>query len=351
MARTSKKKKFESYDGSFYWLADSIAEILKRNKLEGTSQKEQVEELFLAEKLFKEEILKYKYSNQIYKRFIQKIKVEDRNILYSKPYFRESAITFSKKITPCLKNDDTDGLKKFNINFQLIQFIKNNWRGPLGVKAERLFQRVRRAREVLMENNLPLVINAAKLFYRKVPRSDLTLMDMISTATTGLSIAIDKYCGDKTGKYSEVFRSVILGRATGNLIRDYSATQLHFYPSDRKVLYRSNTIRGRQGITEINELTAAVNASFEADKLEGKNVPKHKIVASDLQYLLNASSMVSVENTVDENDFNAYDRTPDDKVGAEESIIDIETKETVSRLIKELPVLHRKILRLKGIFL
>src|SRR5580698_9948162 len=96
---SSKKKKFEIYDNSFYFLADSIAVILAENKLENTTQKQQVEELVLAEKLFKEEILRYKYSTQVYKRFIQKIKIEDHNILYSKPYFRESSTTFSKKIT------------------------------------------------------------------------------------------------------------------------------------------------------------------------------------------------------------------------------------------------------------
>ena len=309
--KNPKKKHFETYDNSFYWLATEISHVLAKNKLENTSQKEQVEELVLAEKLFKEEILRYKYSTQVYKRFIQKIKVEDHNILYSKPYFRESSTTFSKKITPCLKSEDIDGLKKFNINFQLISFIKKHWRGPFGTKAERLYIRVQKARRILQENNLALAINCAKLFYRKVPKSNLTLLDMISSAAMGLSSAVDKYTGDKNGRYSEVFRSVILGRVTGNLIRDYSATSLHFYPSDRKVLYKSNSIRGRQGITDIRELTAAVNASFLADSKEGKNVPKGQVQVGDLQALVNASSIISVEATMNEENFGAYDYTPD----------------------------------------
>jgi len=341
----AKKKQFESFDNSFYWLATCIAGILAENKLDNTTQKEQVEELVLAEKLFKEEILKYKYSSQVYKRFIQKIRVEDHNILYSKPYFRESSTTFSQKITPCLKKEDIEGLKKFDINFQLIKFIKTNWRGPLGAKAEKLYQRVYRAREVLMENNLPLAINCAKLFYRKVPKSSLTLSDMISSAAMGLSSAVDKY----TGKYTEVFRSVILGRATGNLIRDYSATALHFYPSDRRVMYKANSIRGRQGITDIYELTAAVNESFLNDSKEGKNVPKGQVQVSDLQALMNAASIVSVEATISEEGFGAYDYTPDEKSNAEESMIHLETNEKIRKLILELPPIHRKVLRLKGV--
>lgn len=346
MARPPKKKVFESYDNSFYWLANSIAVILAENKLEGTTQREQVEELVLAERLFKEEVLKYKYSSQVYKKFIQKIRGEERNILFAKPYFRESSTTFSKKITPCLKSLDFEGLKDFHINFQFIKFIKTSWRGPLGPKAEKLYKRVYRAREVLMENNLPLAINCAKLFYRKVPRSSMSLSDMISSAAMGLGSAVDKY----TGKYSEVFRSVILGRATGNLIRDYSSTPLHFYPSDRRIMYKANSIRGRKGITDIKELTAAVNDSFTKDKKEGKSVPKNKVEVGELQSLMNAASIVSVEATVnDENFGNAYDYTADENQSIEESMIQIETVNKIGSLISQFPPLHRKVLKLKGI--
>lgn len=347
--KPAKKKQFEQFDNSFYWLATEISHILAKNKLEGTTQKEQVEELLVAEKLFKEEILRYKYSTQIYKKFIQKIRYIDRNILYSKIYFREGSDVFSQEITPFLKSEDAEGLKKFSINFNLIQFIRTNWRGPLGAKAEKLYARVHRAREVLMENNLPLAINVAKLFYRKVPKSSISLMDMIAVAAMGLASAIDKYTGDKNGQYSEVFRSVIMGRATGNLIKLYSETPLHFYPSDRKILYKANSIRGRQGITDINELTTAVNAAFKADQKEGLNSPKNEITVSELQSLLNAASIISVEVTTDENNYTAYDRTEDENINAEERLINTETNEKISKLIKELPPLHRKVLRLKGI--
>src|ERR1700746_2245367 len=118
MAKPSKKS-FENYGNDLYWLATEIAHILARNKLEGTSQKQQVEELLEAEKLFKEEILRYKYSATVYKKFIEKIRYLDRNILYAKVYFREGSGTFSKEITPFIKSMDIEGLKKFNINFNL----------------------------------------------------------------------------------------------------------------------------------------------------------------------------------------------------------------------------------------
>ena len=300
----------------------------------------------MAEKLFKEEIIKYRYSSQVYRKFIQKIKIEDHNILFAKPYFREASGTFSKFITPCLKNDDIEGLKKFDINFQLISFIKEHWRGPLGPKAEKLYKRVERARRVLQENNLPLAINCAKLFYRKTPKSSITLMDMISSAALGLSSAIDKY---KSEKYSEVFRSVILGRCTGNLIRDYSSKSMHFYPTDRKIMYRANAIKGRQGITDIHELTKAVNESFTADAKEGKGVPSNPVTADDLFFLMNAARDTSVETTVNEEGFGAYDYTADSTESIENRLIDLESNLKISELIKDLPPLYKKILRLKGV--
>jgi DNA-directed RNA polymerase sigma subunit (sigma70/sigma32) len=348
--KPSKKKHFEQYSNDLYWLADSIAVILAENKKDNTSQKQQVDELILAEKLFKEEILRYKYSTQVYKKFINKIRYIDRNILYSKVYFRENSETFSRDITPCLKAEDPEGLKKFNINFNLIQFIRENWRGPLGSKAEKLYARVERARRVLQENNLPLAINVAKLFYRKVPKSPhASLMDLIAVSIMGLTSGVDKYTGDKDGNYSEVFRSVLMGRGTGNAIKLYSETPLHFYPSDRKILYKANSIRGRQGITDINELTAAVNAAFKADKKQGLSSPKNEITVSELQALLNAASILSVEVTADENNYTAYDYTIDENANAEERLINTETNEKIGKLIKTLPPIHRKVLRLKGI--
>lgn len=347
----SAKKKFEAYSNDLYWLADGVAAVIAENKKEGTTQKEQVEELFLAERLFKEEILKYKYSTQCYKKFIHKIRYIDRNILFSKIYFRENGEVFSKEVTPCLKKEDPEAIKKFHINFNLIKFIKDSWRGPLGAKAEKLYRRVEKARRILIEQNIPLAFNSAKLFYRKVPKSpQVGLLDMISVSIKGLTSAIDKYTGVAgTGEYSTVFRSVILGRCTGELIREYSCTQIHFFPSDRKILYKANSIRGRQGITDIYQLAVAINEAFLADAKEGIQVPKEQVTAAELQELLHAASIVSVECTYGEDDFNQYDRTPCEVSNAEETLIHIETNQKVAKLIGELPPLNQKVLRLKGV--
>lgn len=339
-----KQRKYDSFDDSFYRLAGEVTRALERNK-DGTLQEAQVEELLDAEKKFKETVLKYRQATDVYKKFLQKVCIQNKNILSARPYFRETAIVFSKSITPAIKASDIEVLKTFNINYQFIKFIRQSWLGPFPKRAEQLFQRVHLARTKLIENNMPLAINRAKLFYRKTPKSHLTLMDFIGICSMGLAAGIDKWCG----KYSPVFRSVCIGRMVGNMIDSYSETMLHFYPSDKRILYKAHTIRGRKGIDEIGELTEAVNNAFIADELEGKTVPKTNLDESELSALMNAASTVSADATVNDEGYGVYQYTVDSSKNVEEEYSERETTEEMLWLAKGLPLLHRKVLKLKGI--
>lgn len=339
-----KKKNQDAFDNSFYKLAEDVTRALERNK-DGTIQKEQVEELLDAERKFKETILKYKQATWIYQKFLQKVCVENKNILSARPYFRETAVSFSKKITPAIKAEDIETLKTFNINYQFIKFIRDSWIKPFPVRAEQLFQRVFKARTRLIEDNMPLAINRAKLFFRKVPQSHLNLMDFIGICAMGLAAGIDKWCGP----YSPVFRSVCIGRMVGNMIDSYSETMLHFYPSDKRVLYKAHSIRGRRGIEDIAELTDAVKNSFIEDAKEGKSIPKTKIDVSELSSLMGAASTVSADATVNEEGFGVYHFTMDPMQDIENSYIHRESTEKMLSLAKDLPILYRKVLRLKGV--
>lgn len=337
-------KRQEGFDDSFYKLAGEVTRALEKNK-DGTIQQEQVEELMDAERKFKETILKYRQATEIYKKFLQRVCIQNKNILSARPYFRETATSFSKRITPAIKEEDIEVLKTFDINYQFIKFIRQSWLGPFPKRAEQLFQRVHKARTILIENNMPLAINRAKLFYRKTPKSHLTLMDFIGICAMGLAAGIDKWCGT----YSPVFRSVCIGRMVGNMIDSYSETMLHFYPSDKRVLYKAHTIRGRRGIDEIHELTDAVNASFKQDELEGKTIPKNDINVSELSALMSAASTVSADATVNDEGYGVYHFTEDATQDIEGSFIEREATDRMLLLAKSLPMLHRKVLRLKGI--
>lgn len=338
-----KAKVQERFDDSFYKLAGEITKVLEKNK-DGTIQQEQVEALLDSERKFRDAILQYRQAKEIYKKFLQRICLQNKNILSARPYFRETAVTFSKKITPAIKSSDIEVLMTFNINYQFIKFIRESWLGPFPKRALQLYNRVHMERNKLIENNMPLAINRAKLFYRKTPKSHLTLMDFIGICSMGLAAGVDKW----VGTYSPVFRSVCIGRMVGNMIDSYSETVLHFYPSDKRILYKANSIRGRQKIEDIFELTKAVNESFKQDALEGKSVPKKEVTVSELHALMSAASIVSAEGTNDEG-VGVYHFTIDTTQDIEQDYIERESTDKMLLLVKDLPIIHRKVLKLKGI--
>jgi len=343
MAKPAKKFK-DSHDPMFSVLAKEVAYNISIYK-DGKGNKEHFQELVAAEKAFHEHLLSNpKLSTEIYKRFIQEIRLVNKNILSARPYFRETADNFSLNITPALKLDNPDAMKPFQINFHFVKFAKDKWKGLWTKKCETLFKRVEHCRTVLIALNFPLVINRAKLFFRKTPKGHLTFMDMIEVSSLGLCAGIDKYCGI----YRANFIGVCIGRIVGNLIDAYSETALHFYPNDRRILYRANSIRGRQGITDIPDLCKAVNDSFAQDLIDGKTAPP-VITESNLAYLMAAASPISSDSNVGEEGFGVYDFTSDGKENAEEMLSNRQETETMIILARKLPILNRKVLRLKGI--
>ena len=342
MAKKSKPFR-DAHDPLFTVLAQEIARGIEENKDDRT-QKERFEELVAAEQLFHQTVLSYRISTEIYKKFIQLIRVVNSNILSARPYFRESSITFSEKITPALKTKDPEAMKAFNINFHFVIFCRSSWIGLWPKKLEALYQRIEKARTILIKLNMPLAINRAKLFYRKVPKGPLSFNDMIQSSAMGLCAGIDKY----TGSYKANFIGVCIGRITGNLIDIYSETDIHFYPGDRRILYRANSIRGRQGIHEAKELAKAVNDSFAKDLSEGKTAPK-ATTETDLAYLMAAASMVSADSNEGEEGHGVYSFVPDDSESAESIVGRKQELSLMARLARKLPLINQKVLRLKGV--
>lgn len=343
----SEKSNSNYFDTSLYVLADELTRAITQNE-DGTDQKKQVEKLMALEKNFKNSILKYKQANEIYRKFILLVVVQNKNILSARPYFREKAEIFSSKITPAIKEGKVRALQKFHINYLLIKFVRDNWVGPFPEKSQKYFNQVIEARRKLIENNMPLAINRAKLFYRKVPRNHVSLMDMIGIAAVGLISGVDKWVGD----YSPVFRSVCIGRMGGNLIESYSETMLHFYPSDRHILYRANSIAYREDIQNFEELAEAINKSFAQDKEEGKKTSFKKISGSELASLMRAASTMSTTLPGEESEaLNEIYETQDidSSVDMEEEIVERDSMNKMIFSALSLPLIYQKVLRLKGI--
>lgn len=336
-------------DKDFQNLAACINNAIIKNEGAIGDQKAQVNLVFDLECKFQKSIKKYKQTEEIYRKFIHFIIKDVGNILSAQSYFREKHDIFID-ISNKIKEEDAVGLMQYHANFQLINFIVNNWTGDLPKRAQAYYDKFINSRNILIENNLPLAINRAKLFYRKTPRSHLTLLDFIGICTWGLISGIDKYVGD----YTNVWRSVCIGRMVGYLIEEYSKTFIRMYPTDKKILYRANALKYRLKIDDLDELTKAVNESFEKDKQSGKNTPTLPITTVHIQTLLNSSSQGSIYHGVDGSsagEINLYDFTPCEEENPEESAIKNDLIRQLIAASKDLNIIEKKIIQLKGVSL
>lgn len=311
-------------------------------------QKRQLEQLIELEKRFREALLAGRFGEIMYRRFIDFICDERKQILDARPYFRERKTTFTKDISPALKARDPVALAKFAINFEFISFVmaQRKWgpRSPL----TKTFSKIMAQRQEIVVMNMPLAINRARVFFSRTPLSHLTYMDLVSIAAKGLINGMDKYstAGEVVPKE---FRSTAMGRMGGDFIERYSETLIHFYPTDRRKLYRANKAVGRGG---------AEGVDFEsvAEKVNtGAKDSDHETNATEIADIMAASSCVSADSSVSETEeAHPVSRSIDSFAAPEEARPDVqvEASELEARMLGALAALtvwERKILRLKGV--
>jgi len=334
-------------DPVFYNLANSIAKILKDNnngkkltrKQFTAQQKAQVERMMELEKNFKKNINSYKQSDKIYQKFLMYIKIERGNILTARPFFREDSKTFGTYISPAFKQDDIQKIKNFNINYKFMKFVIENWRGNLPAKALKAWNEHQHVRQKIIENSMPLAINEAMKFYKAVPKNHLTLMDMINASMSGLCIGVDKW----VGPFRTVFRSVCIGRMKSNIMELYNQTSLHYYPSDKKIIYKANLLKSREKIENSEILLDAINGYLK------DNDDKRQLEMYELENLLNGSDMKSVETEIDEEGFSVYDTYFEEENIVESTLEKYDLLKNVLIQCKNLKMIERKIIKLKGV--
>jgi hypothetical protein len=340
------KKRFT--DREFQKLAARINKTLIANEGVGGDQKKQVEAVMDLERYFFNAIKRYAKAVQVYALFIRHINHELGNILNAKPFFRESPAVFNKSISPALRSNNPRKLLEFHGNYNLIHFIVNNWGGPLPDHVQSIYDRFLKARSLLIENNLPLAINRAKIFYRSTPESHLLLIDFIDICIQGLITGIDKYVGE----YTTVWRSVCIGRMVGFMIEEYSKTLIRMYPTDKKILYRINSLRHTLKTEDIKILTKALNESFLQDEKEGKAIPKLPIFEDFVVEILNGASHLSADSTIEDVDGSGSVGIYDITASSDDIAEEVENRNAwggVLNAAKQLNLLETKIIRLKGV--
>lgn len=308
-------------------------------------QKKQVEKLVALEKEFRQTLIRHPWGPSVYRNFVTFICDEKRNILAARPFFRERQGVFTNSISKALKKRQDKALYKFDFNYEFVQFTLSQKRWAANRNGSRivaLANEIRDLRWELVEMNMPLAIDRARMFFRRTPQSHLAYMDLVQITAMGLMAGIDKFCLP----YGAAFRHTVIGRMIGNLIEEYSETLIHFYPGEKRKVYRANKIISRMGDTiDWEAVVAFVNRDLE---------PQHRTTIPEIQDLLSASSTVSsdvpVASQEDEEETTTLDvfQAPEDyqpDVQVEHS----EAMKAVGEAIQMLPLIEQKLLRMKGV--
>lgn len=316
-------------------------------------QKTQVERLVKLEKLFRKTLIAHSAGGPVYKAFINHICNERRNILAARPYFRERQEIFTNEISKALKKGNEKSLFKFHFNYTFVLFAMKFRRWGKYSPIAKIAKEIGEARTELIEMNMPLAINRARIFWSRTPRSHLSYMDLVQIASEGLMSAIDKFCLP----YTPVFRSVAIGRMVGNFIEQYSETMIHFYPNDKRKLYRANKNVHKFGDSiDYHKLAEVVNEGVEE---------AHKTNAAEIADLLAAMSLISgntvvspqggvsgasSDNNSDGQGNELLDRYIDEEDATPEAIAaERDAMNVLKSAIDGLTIFEQKFLKLRGI--
>ena len=333
----------------FRKLASQVKTVIANNKGLIGDQKKQVELLYSLETKFQYYAKKHRQTTVIYKKFVEYITKDIGNILSARIYFREKNNTFNAFIAKALKASDIKALKEFHGNYHLINFIYNNWEGKLPVKVERYYNEVKEARRILIENNIPIAINRAKIFFRSTPTLHLNLLDMIGICIQGLTSGVDKYVGE----YKKNWIGVAIGRMVGYLIAEQSQTFIKMTPMERKILYRANALKYRMNISHLTELTKVVNESFEDDRKEGRSHPKLPVAEIQIQTLMNGMQYVPAEVQIESEDDSSYyipyNNMIDNNQDIEKNVAHADAMNKVKHASQKLELIEQKMIKLRGV--
>jgi DNA-directed RNA polymerase specialized sigma subunit len=305
-------------------------------------QRKQVDGLAQLEDEFRTTLLNHKQGPVVYKAFVRFIREVKQNILAARPYFRERQEVFAAGVSDALKASDAEALSVYHANFHFIRFAMRSMHWGKNSPLAKIARKIEEAREALIVMNLPLVVSRARIFWSRTPKSHLSFLDLVQIGVEGLISGVDKY----GGAYTDNWCGVCIGRITGNHIDAYSQVMLHFYPSDKRKIYRANKFLSKhvKGDYDLEDVVKRVNDNAGE---------KQKTNEDELFHLIAAASIVSsdtkvpgeVENVPSNvNKFEAPEEGRPDVM--------VETNEAMSKMglaIESLSLFDRKILRLKGV--
>lgn len=315
-------------------------------------QRRQIKLLIALETKLRKALIAHPWGPSTYRAFVDFILNDKRNILAARPYFRERQSVFASQISRALKRKSDKALYKFKFNYSFVQFALECHKWPAGGKIAQLAKQIYAIRMEIMEMNLPLAISQARIFWSNTPRSHLSYMDLVQIHCVGLLVAIDKFVPPTDKDLTEEqeleaykkFRAVAIGRMIGDRIEQYSETLIHYWPVDKRKIYRANKARRLFG-DDYEKIAAYVN--------EGVEDASHHTTPDEVSQLLASSSVVMGSGTTFD-DGDEGESTIDRYEADAESRPDLQVEEMDATIMvrmkyQALPLVEQKYLRMKGI--
>lgn len=292
-----KEEHFRSYFGTLekqlekFWRTREGQDLLD-------VQREQVEGLVKLEHEFKLALIGHSAGIKVYRKFVDYICSIRCNILDARPYFRERQKVFTEEISTALRDRRARALYKFRFNWRFISFALKAHAWAPKSKVNLIAAQIAALRNDLVRTNLPLANQRARKFFKSTPQSHLEHMDLVQIAAEGLLSAVDKF----VPPFKKAFRDVMIGRMVGNFIEQYSETLVHFYPNEKRKLYRAHKWVGKNaGTTDFKDMAAFVNAPVKRRGKAPRPVKgSHRTNEAEIHSLTAAASTVSADSLVDE---------------------------------------------------
>lgn len=315
-------------------------------------QREQIRRLVTLETKLREVIITHPWGPGVYKDFISFICDKRNNILAARPYFRERQSVFTKYISRALKNRNDKALYRYRFNWSFVQYVLKARKWPQGGKVVTLAKEIASVRRELLEQNLPLAISQARIFWTNTPQSHLSYMDIIQLQCQALLLAIDKFVPPKdsqrmSNKASlaayKIFRAVAIGIMRRDRVNAYSETLIHFYPGDKAKIYRALKALRRM-VGEIDHDVVAKHVNHDLDDA------KYKTDGREIAGLVAAASTTSADFNPDPEGETIAETFPIEEDQRPDLVLEDRQAMTAMRVATDgLNLFEKKLLRLKGV--
>ena len=320
---------FDNKTNGFYFWVNQIRQNLLNNKY--PSNEELYLNLIKAEEVWRKFFLTLKEGRDLYSVFIDFILYEKKNILDARPFFRIRQSDFLNKVNPFIKRKDPYGLMNLRINFSFIAWALVRF-PEIPEKKELTFlcEKIVKLRNDFLIKNSPLLINRIKRIYKAYYHSFHDIQDLIGVSSNAALIALDKFVptiDPNTGeeKYTSVILSSIIGRMNAAAFQENCTqnTKIHLYPKDRKM------------ISFIRKMKKAGYSDKEISEIAN-------ISESELERLKNSCNTICIN---EKDDIEKYGIEPPEFLFEKQQLTD-----KIKKSIKDLSIIEKKILYLKGFF-